>query len=79
MPYVSFNPYLCVAFMTLSLGFNGACVITNLVNPHDLSPNYATSIIALTNAIGNTSGFITPLIVGQLTKYNVRFYYAINV
>jgi hypothetical protein len=39
--YLSFNPYLCVAVVTLSLGFNGAATLTNLQNSQDLAPNFA--------------------------------------
>lgn len=42
--YVAFNPYLCVAVVTLSLGFNGAAAMTNLQNAQDLAPNFAGTI-----------------------------------
>lgn len=75
LPYLRYNPYLCVILLTLSLGFNGASVLTCLVNNQDLSPNYATTIFGLTMSVGSTSGFISPLIVGHFTKFNVSVYY----
>nr|CAD7440058.1 unnamed protein product [Timema bartmani] len=35
------NPAFSVALMTLGLGMNGASVVTNLINQHDLAPNFA--------------------------------------
>ncbi|PSN51418.1 hypothetical protein C0J52_05440 [Blattella germanica] len=35
------SPYISVACLTLSLGFNGASVGSCLANPHDLAPNFA--------------------------------------
>ncbi|KAG4073851.1 hypothetical protein HA402_014056 [Bradysia odoriphaga] len=63
----SASVYLCVAIITLSLGFNGASTMTNLQNPQDLAPNYAGSLYGVVNGIGITSGFITPLIVSYFT------------
>lgn len=41
------------------------------VNPLDLSPNYAGSIMAVTNGIGAITGVIAPYVVGVMTP-NVR-------
>nr|CAD7569082.1 unnamed protein product [Timema californicum] len=35
------NPAFSVALMTIGLGMNGASVVTNLINQHDLAPNFA--------------------------------------
>ena len=61
-----------IALLTLSLGSNGASTLTNLQNSQDLAPNYAGTLYGIANCIGSTTGFITPLIVGQLTAENVR-------
>lgn len=68
MPYVSDQPYVCVAFITLSLGFNGASTTTNLQNSHDLAPNYAATVYGFINTAGTTTGFITPLVVAYFTR-----------
>lgn len=39
--FVEGYPYVAVALVTLSLGFNGSATLTNLQNAQDLSPNYA--------------------------------------
>lgn len=44
------------------------------VNPLDLSPNYAGSLMALTNGIGAMTGVAAPWMVGYMTP-NVSFIY----
>lgn len=66
--YLAFNPYLCVAVITLSLGFNGAATLTNLQNSQDLAPNFAGTLYGTINFVGTTSGFISPLIVAHFTE-----------
>lgn len=66
------SPYVCVALISLSLGFNGASTMTNLQNPQDLAPNYAGTIYGIVNFVGTTSGFITPLIVSYFTAEKVK-------
>lgn len=58
--------------MTLSLGFNGAGVLTNLHNSQDLSPNFCATIYGIINMIGTTAGFISPMVVAILTREKVR-------
>ncbi|KAB0792864.1 hypothetical protein PPYR_14823 [Photinus pyralis] len=61
------NITLCIALITLSLGFNGSSSITNIQNNQDLSPNFAGTIYGIINCIGGTTGFFTPMITGYLT------------
>lgn len=83
LPYVSDQPYVCVTFMTLSLGFNGASTVTNLQNSHDLAPNYAATLYGIINTAGTTAGFITPLVVAHFTQERVsipsNFLYSIVI
>ncbi|GAB0092061.1 sialin-like [Sergentomyia squamirostris] len=62
------NTSLAVALMSISLGFNGACVLTNLSNCQDLAPNYAGTLYGIMNTITTTAGFIAPLAVAAFTK-----------
>lgn len=70
--YVNTKPYWCVAFMTISMGLNGAAVLTCMQNSHDLSPNYSASIYGIMNAFGTTTGFVAPLVAGYFTRENVN-------
>ncbi|CAO1366144.1 unnamed protein product [Diamesa serratosioi] len=65
--FVGFNAYVCVAVITLSLGFNGAATMTNLQNSQDLAPNFAGSLYGIINFVGTTSGFISPVLVAHFT------------
>lgn len=62
------KPYICVALITLSLGFNGASTVTNLQNSQDLAPNFAGTLYGIINFVGTTTGFITPALVAHFTK-----------
>ncbi|XP_055598417.1 sialin-like [Uranotaenia lowii] len=65
--YAGFDPYVCVAIITLSLGFNGASTMTNLQNSQDLAPNFAGTLYGVINFVGTTSGFISPMLVAHFT------------
>lgn len=58
---------MVVAFFTIAMGFMGTFYPGMKVNPLDLSPNYAGSIMALTNGIGAITGVVAPTLVGFLT------------
>lgn len=62
------EPYVCVALITCSLGFNGASTVTNLQNSQDLAPNFAGTLYGIINFLGTTTGFITPALVAHFTK-----------
>ncbi|XP_030566420.1 sialin [Drosophila novamexicana] len=61
------DPYVCVAIMTISLGFNGAATSTNLANSQDLAPNFAGTMYGIINCLGTTPGIFSPLIVAAFT------------
>ncbi|GJQ72409.1 hypothetical protein Trydic_g3490 [Trypoxylus dichotomus] len=62
------NSTLAVIFLTLSLGMNGASTLTNLQNSQDLAPNFAGTVYGIVNCIGGTTGFITPMLTGYITR-----------
>lgn len=68
LAYFGKDPYVCVAIMTISLGFNGAATATNLQNSQDLAPNYAGTLYGIINCIGTTPGIFSPMIVAAFTK-----------
>ncbi|KAL7050318.1 hypothetical protein ACKWTF_004034 [Chironomus riparius] len=65
---IGYDPYICVAVITLSLGFNGAATMTNLQNSQDLAPSFAGQLYGIINFVATTSGFISPLIVAYFTQ-----------
>lgn len=78
MIFINNRPYFCIAFMTASLGFNGAAALTNMQNSQDLSPNYAGTLYSIINTAGITAGFVTPLVVAFFTKESVSKIIEIN-
>lgn len=65
--YAGCNRMLVVAWFTLAMGFMGTFYPGMKVNPLDLSPNYAGSLMAVTNGIGALTGIAAPVFVGVLT------------
>ncbi|XP_045500567.1 putative inorganic phosphate cotransporter [Colias croceus] len=71
--YTGCAPILSVAIITFSMGSNGAATLTNLVNHQDLAPNFAGTLYGIANGIGNTAGFVTPLVTAYFTKHGNGF------
>ncbi|XP_053691757.1 putative inorganic phosphate cotransporter [Sabethes cyaneus] len=65
--YAGCDKALVVALFTLAMGFMGTFYPGMKVNPLDLSPNYAGSLMAVTNGIGAITGIIAPYVVGVMT------------
>lgn len=49
------------------MGFMGGFYPGMKVNPLDLSPNYAGTLMAITNGIGALTGILGPYLVGVIT------------
>lgn len=64
--YAECNRMLVVAYFTLAMGFMGTFYPGMKVNPLDLSPNYAGSLMAVTNGIGALAGICAPNFVGVM-------------
>lgn len=69
------SPMLSIAIITLSMGSNGAATLTNLVNHQDLAPNFAGTLYGIANGVGNTAGFVTPIVTAHFTKNGVRIHF----
>lgn len=57
--------YIAVSLLSLSLGSNGASIMTNNANNQDLSPNFAGTLFGYCNTIGGIAGFIMPSLAGH--------------
>lgn len=72
IPFVSDYPSWCIAFITLSFGFNGAIAMTSMQNMHELAPNYTSTIYSMISTLSLTTGYTTPLVVAAFTSERVR-------
>lgn len=66
------NATFAVTVIILSLGFNGACTLTNLQNCQDLAPNFAGTLYGLVNVLGSLAGPLVPQVVSIITSKRVR-------
>ena len=60
-----------VALMTLGTMFIAGMYCGFLSNHIDIAPNYAGTLMALTNTAATIPGFIVPVFVGEMTHGNV--------
>ncbi|XP_075148898.1 putative inorganic phosphate cotransporter [Haematobia irritans] len=65
--YAGCNRLAVVVLFTLCLGFMGTYYAGMKLGPLDMSPNYAGTLMAITNGIGAMTGVITPYLVGVMT------------
>lgn len=72
LAFVGCDQTLSIVALCLSVGFNGAIYSGYQVNHVDLSPNYAGTLMGITNMFANISGFVTPYVTGAITENNVR-------
>lgn len=70
--YAGCEKALVVTLFVLAMGSMGTFYPGMKVNGLDLSPNYAGTLMALTNGIGAITGIIGPYLVGVLTP-NVSY------
>ena len=70
LSYVGCNDELAVVWLVISVGFNGASYSGYQGNHMELAPNYAGTLMGITNMIGNFAGFITPYVAGVLVYQN---------
>ncbi|XP_066586133.1 putative inorganic phosphate cotransporter [Prorops nasuta] len=68
--HIGCNRTLAVVLMTLSVTCIGGMYCGFLANHIDIAPNFAGTLVAITNCIATTPGFLVPIFVGQLTRGN---------
>lgn len=72
--YSGCDETLPVIFFTLGMATMGPYYAGMKLNPLDLSPNYAGSLMAIANGISSISGIMTAIFIGLMTP-NVRFHF----
>lgn len=62
------NSTMNVAFFMLSIAVGGFAYCGYMLSHLDLSPEYAGTLMGVSNTISNLTGFLAPLVVGALTE-----------
>lgn len=79
--YAGCDQILVVALFTIAMGIMGAYYAGMKVNCLDLSPNYAGTLMAITNGFAALTGIAGPYIVGVMTPdvfdFDFLFYFQI--
>lgn len=65
--YAGCDPMLVGFFFMIAVASRGFLTSSTLLNPIDLSPNYAATIAAISNGCGSVLGFLVPLLVAWVT------------
>jgi cyanate permease len=62
-----------VTLLTVSVGLNAAIYLGFQLNHIDLSPNYAGTMMGITNCLANIMSIIAPMLVGLIVTNEVSF------
>ncbi|KAG8235197.1 hypothetical protein J437_LFUL015291 [Ladona fulva] len=60
------DPMLPLGLLILSVGLNGASFVGFQVNHIDLSPNFAGTLMGITNCVANIMSILAPIIAGKI-------------
>lgn len=76
--YAGCDRLAVVVLFTICMGLMGAFYAGMKLSPLDMSPNYAGTLMAITNGIGAITGVITPYLVGVMTPNVIsNFFYSV--
>ncbi|XP_049836705.1 putative inorganic phosphate cotransporter isoform X2 [Schistocerca gregaria] len=80
------NSDLVVALLTIAVGLNAGTFVGFQINHVDLSPNFAGTLMGITNGLGNIMSIVGPLVVGVILgtestreKWQIVFYIASGI
>uniref|UniRef100_A0A6G1S5W4 Sialin n=1 Tax=Aceria tosichella TaxID=561515 RepID=A0A6G1S5W4_9ACAR len=72
VPVCGPNRGLIIMFMFSAIVFKACANAGDIMVPGDLSPEFAGTIFALANSIGNTAGFFVPILAGVIVDEQYR-------
>ncbi|XP_063903802.1 sialin-like [Zophobas morio] len=58
-----------LVLLILNQAFNGAVVVSQLINPQDLAPNFSGTVFGMMNFFGMMTGIFVPTITGALNEH----------
>lgn len=62
---------LAVVMLVLAVGMNGAMMAGFNSSHLDIAPNFAGTLMGITNTVATVPGFLAPMVVGRLVNGNV--------
>ena len=69
--YAGCNRTMAILLLCLAMGTNGAS-FSGYINSHlDIAPNFAGTLMGLTNGAATVPGFVAPMVVGALINGEV--------
>lgn len=81
MAFAGNNREVAVTFMTIGITSMGAMYSGFLGNHIDIAPNFAGTLVAITNFFATIPGIVMPIIIGHITSKDVsiEFIYLIKL
>ena len=69
------HKYESVALFIVAMGLNGF-IFSGFMSTHvDMAPNFAGTLMGITNSLANIPGFVAPIVANAFTEGNVSFNY----
>ncbi|XP_055920706.1 putative inorganic phosphate cotransporter [Eupeodes corollae] len=62
------NKPAAITLLTIGVGLNSACYVGYMVNHMDLSPNFAGTMMGISNGFSNILSLLAPLVVGAVVE-----------
>ncbi|XP_069937713.1 sialin [Cherax quadricarinatus] len=70
MCFVNCDKSLAMGVLCVAVGLNGAVYSGYISSLQDLSPNFAGSLLGLSNTVATIPGFVAPVVTGSITDGN---------
>ncbi|CAL4130204.1 unnamed protein product, partial [Meganyctiphanes norvegica] len=70
MCFVDCDSTLAMVVLCFAVGLNGAIYCGYMCSSQDLAPNFAGTIMGITNTLATIPGFAAPAVIGAITKDN---------
>ncbi|XP_050734540.1 sialin-like [Eriocheir sinensis] len=70
MCFVNCNTALAMMVLCISVGLSGSANCGFLCSHQELAPNFAGTLLGITNSLGSVAGVLAPIITGSITEGN---------
>ena len=73
--YAGCDKVLVVVLLCLTVGFNGFQFNSINCNHIDIAPNFAGTLMGITNMFANFSGFLAPMLISYIIEDHVSLHF----